>query len=158
MYKMIGNLPDRDMSMLEERIKRASKSRPAMSAPAPPEPEPAPVAPPPVQNTGLPRPGSTSNRNAPSGLRRFGAPASSSIPSSNPVESRLPQRGSPSHSSHGRDRPISGAFTLDFDKIESGAMDGSIRAPQLVNHNLDAIFNDDPVKLPPTLIGRGHSR
>merc|ERR1711899_62021 len=27
-YKMIGNLPDKDFSMLEERIKRASKSRP----------------------------------------------------------------------------------------------------------------------------------
>ena len=52
-YKMIGNIPDKDMSMLEERIKRASKSRPppggpvAAAAPAPVQ-EPEPVAPPPA--------------------------------------------------------------------------------------------------------------
>ncbi len=56
-------------------------------------------------------------------------------------------RGSPT-------RPISGAFTLDLDKIESGSMSGSIGGPQLVNHNLDDIFNDQPVVLPPTLAGR----
>ena len=49
---------------------------------------------------------------------------------------------------------FSGAFTLDFDKIESGSMHGSIGGPQLVNHNLDDIFNDDPVRLPQTLAGR----
>merc|ERR1711971_326541 len=40
------------------------------------------------------------------------------------------------------------------DKIESGSMYGSIGGPQLVNHNLDDIFNDDPVRLPSTLAGR----
>ena len=51
MYKMVGNLSDRDMGMLEERIKRVSKSRPppgsstnggppsaASMMPPPPEP------------------------------------------------------------------------------------------------------------------------
>ena len=33
-------------------------------------------------------------------------------------------------------------------------MDGSIHAPQLVNHNLDGIFNEEPVILPPTLTSR----
>lgn len=160
---MIGHLPDRDMAMLEERIKRTLKSRPAPSAPSaaapPPQvaqepPEPAPVS------TGLPRPGS--NRNMTSGLRRYQPqqPQAHQPPSSydsnpsmmGPPSSRLPQRGSPG----GRDRPVSGAFTLDLDKIESGSMDGSIGGPQLVNHNLEAIFNDDPVKLPPTLAGRRH--
>ena len=27
LYRMVGNLPDKDMAMLEERIKRASKTR-----------------------------------------------------------------------------------------------------------------------------------
>jgi len=74
-------------------------------------------------------------------------------------ESRLPQQrtspGSRIGSGSGRDRPVSGAFTLDLDKIESVGMDGSIHAPQLVNHNLDGIFNEEPVVLPPTLVNRG---
>ena len=159
---MIGNLPDKDISMLEERIKRASKSRPppgsgpTASSAAPPAPAreepPEPVAQP--VSTGLPRPGT--NRNITSALRRYGQPAGAGREQSagpamsqnyggqaNP-ESRLPgPRGSPG----GRDRPVSGAFTLDLDKIESGSMYGSIGGPQLVNHNLDDIFNDDPVKV-----------
>lgn len=159
---MIGNLPDRDMAMLEERIKRTSKSRPppgVTSAPAPAAPEPEPPMPSAAAPTGLPRPGAIASRNGPSGLRRYGQPASSSgaaaPPSANHYQQQQPSnqfsRGSPLS---GRDRPISGAFTLDLDKIESGSMAGSIGGPELVNHNLDAIFNDDPVRLPPTLIGR----
>ena len=157
-------MPERDMAMLEERIKRTSKSRPPPgAAPAAPPPREEPVAPepspPPAAPTGLPRPGA--NRNMTSGLRRYGQPqpqqqhqpSHDSHPMGGmvPPSSRLPQRGSPGG---GRDRPVSGAFTLDLDKIESGSMEGSIGGPQLVIHDLDAIFNDDPVKLPPTLAGR----
>ena len=87
---------------------------------------------------------------------RYGNP--SAVPSGPPAasqnpgqpESRLPQsRGSPG----GRNRPVSGAFTLDLDKIESGSMYGSIGGPQLVNHNLDDIFDEEPVKLPSRLAG-----
>ena len=41
MYKLIGNLPDKDMAMLEERIKRATKTRQVVAqvqAVAPPQP------------------------------------------------------------------------------------------------------------------------
>ena len=41
--------------------------------------------------------------------------------------------------------------TLDLDKIESGGQgsaDTRNSGPQLVNHNLDEIFNDDPIMLP----------
>merc|ERR1719189_3217260 len=77
-----------------------------------------------------------------------GPPAASQNPGQ--PESRLPQsRGSPG----GRNRPVSGAFTLDLDKIESGSMYGSIGGPQLVNHNLDDIFDEEPVKLPSRLAG-----
>ena len=160
---MIGNIPDRDMAMLEERIKRTSKSRPPPGSSAPPAPvqaAPEPMAPP-QQPTGLPRPG---NRNIPSAggasnLRMRYQQQQPQQQSGQPAESRLPQqRTSPgSRIGSGRDRPISGAFTLDLDKIESGGMDGSIHAPQLVNHNLDGIFNEEPVVLPPTLANRGGS-
>ncbi|CAL4065491.1 unnamed protein product, partial [Meganyctiphanes norvegica] len=40
-YKMVGSLADKDLSLLEERIKRAAKNRPVIKKP-PPEPE-APV-------------------------------------------------------------------------------------------------------------------
>ena len=43
-YKMIGNLPEKDMAMLEERIKRASKTRQVVNHNPPPsalEPPPA---------------------------------------------------------------------------------------------------------------------
>ena len=160
-YKMIGNIPDKDMSMLEERIKRAAKSRPPPGGPVaampPPVQDPPEPAAPPVA-TGLPRPGT--NRNMTSGLRRYGHPAAPQMQAPTvPMatqnygssEFKVPQsKGSPG----GRDRPTSGAFTLDLDKIESGSMYGSIGGPQLVNHNLDDIFNDDPVKLPQTLAGQ----
>merc|ERR1719464_2615871 len=159
-YKMIGNIPDKDMSMLEERIKRAAKSRPPPGGPVaampPPVQEPPEPAAPTVA-TGLPRPGT--NRNMTSGLRRYGHPAAPQIPAPTaPMatqnygssEFKLPQsKGSPG----GRDRPVSGAFTLDLDKIESGSMYGSIGGPQLVNHNLDDIFDEEPVKLPSRLAG-----
>merc|ERR1719491_1183734 len=75
-YKMIGNIPDKDMSMLEERIKRAAKSRTPPGGPVaampPPLQDPPELAAPSVA-TGLPRPGT--NRNMTSGLRRYGHPA-----------------------------------------------------------------------------------
>ena len=39
LYRMVGNLPDKDMAMLEERIKRASKTRAEVTS----QPAPAPV-------------------------------------------------------------------------------------------------------------------
>lgn len=36
MYRAISNLPEKDMAMLEERIKRQSKTRPPPAANAPP--------------------------------------------------------------------------------------------------------------------------
>ena len=49
-------------------------------------------------------------------------------------------------------RPVSGAFTLDLDKIEgrSGMERLSDSGPKLVEHDLDDIINSDPVMLPIT--------
>merc|ERR1719327_265876 len=55
LYKLIGNLPDKDMAMLEERIKRATKTRQVVARkPAPPESS----APPPSESRASARPGS----------------------------------------------------------------------------------------------------
>ena len=61
-------------------------------------------------------------------------------------------RGSPS-----KNRPVSGAFTLDLEKIES-QVDRQLgeQGIRLVNHNLDEIFNDEPVMLPETVTKSAH--
>ena len=52
-------------------------------------------------------------------------------------------------------RPVSGAFTLDLDKIEGrvGDVRLSMTGPKLVEHNLEDIINDCPVTLPVTRTG-----
>ena len=54
LYKMIGTLPEKDLSMLEERIKRCSLTRPPPGGGAPPPPAAAP-APQPVLPSQEPR-------------------------------------------------------------------------------------------------------
>ena len=50
---------------------------------------------------------------------------------------------------------MSGAFTLDLDKIEGrvGDVRLSMTGPKLVEHNLEDIINDSPVTLPVTRTG-----
>ena len=67
------------------------------------------------------------------------------------------RRTSPGSADGPRARPISGAFSLDIDKIEGRTGGGpgqggrSALMSRLVNHdNLDDILNGDPVVLPPT--------
>ena len=50
-------------------------------------------------------------------------------------------------------RPVSGAFTLDLDKIEGRMERLSDSGPKLVEHDLDDIINSDPVMLPITRTG-----
>jgi len=64
---MIGRLPDKDLSMLEERIKRASIQRPPPgSIPLPPQQQPQPAVPvadsrePPTKNRNIAAPGNFS--------------------------------------------------------------------------------------------------
>ncbi len=174
LYRAIGNLPEKDMAMLEERIKRLSKTRAppgSNAAPAAVKQEPVPV----VASRGIPPP-SSANANSqrgpgagaargggiPSRLQRPGS--STAIPQQQQQMQQQPgppqsasaayRRGSPSKSA----RPVSGAFTLDLDKIEAAvdnAMgDGGPGNAQLVNHNLEDIFNDAPVRLPQTMTAR----
>ena len=95
---------------------------------------------------------------------RNGTPESSHFPSSSssstgsqpqaaagPPSSATFRRGSPSKAGA---RPISGAFTLDLEKIESTVENMGEGGVRLVNHNLDEIFNDGPVRLPQTITAR----
>merc|ERR1719318_13770 len=114
LYKMIGNLPEKDMAMLEERIKRASKTRqvvnhnPPPAAAEPPPPEPRQQA----GNRNTARPGT--------GIR---PPSAASAGAARDNESEVKMRYQQARSnSAGRApnpaRPVSGAFSLDLDKIE----------------------------------------
>jgi hypothetical protein len=166
LYKMIGNLPEKDLSMLEERIKRSSLTRPPPGSNGPAAPVAA--APPPPQpsqpsndlRSGIP---ANRNRNIPappaglSGLKRFQPQqqqqqqqqTQSDLPS---TTRRSPQSGGTGFL--GRDRPVSGVFSLDLEKIETSSDNhrASNGGPKLVAHNLDEIFGDDgPCRLPQTI-------
>ena len=161
---MIGNLPEKDMAMLEERIKRVSKTRGAPSINGSPPPavtngqtrEQAPPEPRP--NSGIPAPKSslpTTTRIK--NFRQFPVPGGGPPPNIPPasagpvtattVNADVPMRKSPSS----RDRPVSGAFTLDIAKIEGGSADADHSShvfSRLVNHDLDDLLNGAPVVLP----------
>ena len=128
---MVGNLPDRDMAMLEERIKRTSKSRPPPSSNGPPaaaQPPPEPIAPPEVPsrpNSGLPRPGMNRNIPTSAGSGGLAAMRRNFQQQQQQQEPQQPRQFAPKNSP-GRDRPISGAFTLDPEITEPSSMNGSI--------------------------------
>ena len=152
LYKMIGNLPDKDLAMLEERIKRASKTRQVVSLKQPPSQSSQHQASPPPASEA--RQGSRPN----TGLR---PPSTSSAGSARDTESDIKMRyaqaraGSAGRSGSQPPRPVSGAFTLDLDKIEGrvGDVRLSMTGPKLVEHNLEDIINDSPVTLPVTRTG-----
>ena len=181
LYKMIGNLPEKDMAMLEERIKRQSKTRAPPTTGVQEAPTAAQQQHTTVRSGGggggggnasqqsqvTARPGSNlASRLArpQTGSGSGGGPRSGSASSNSdqqiggepqmryggggPPPTQL-TRGSPSKA-----RPVSGAFTLDLEKIES-QVDRQLgeQGIRLVNHNLDEIFNDEPVMLPQTVTG-----
>ncbi len=165
LYKMIGNLPERDMAMLEERIKRVSKTRPPPESGAPAAQDPVPPprqsqpssrSNPSTPSSGLPRPGSSrakvggipSPSTSTSGLRRY-QPQSNKKPESS-SSGLLRPKTSPASNGGGIPRPKSGIFALDLEKIENDALyeSNANQGPQLVNHNIDDILQDEPVVMP----------
>ncbi|XP_010190132.1 PREDICTED: cytoskeleton-associated protein 5 isoform X2 [Mesitornis unicolor] len=119
-FKLIGNLSEKDMSMLEERIKRSAK-----------RPSAAPV------RQAEEKPQRTQNINTNASMVRKG-PAED-------VSSKLNQNrnmGSHSETTH----TVPREFQLDLDEIEND--NGSVRCemPALVQHKLDDIF--EPVLIP----------
>ncbi|KAJ7406101.1 Cytoskeleton-associated protein 5 [Pitangus sulphuratus] len=119
-FKLIGNLSEKDMSMLEERIKRSAK-----------RPSAAPV------RQAEEKPQRTQNISANAGMMRKG-PAED-------MSSKLNQNrnmGSHSETTH----TVPREFQLDLDEIEND--NGTVRCemPALVQHKLDDIF--EPVLIP----------
>ncbi|XP_009893957.1 PREDICTED: cytoskeleton-associated protein 5 isoform X3 [Charadrius vociferus] len=119
-FKLIGNLSEKDMSMLEERIKRSAK-----------RPSAAPV------RQAEEKPQRTQNISANASMLRKG-PAED-------MSSKLNQnRNMSSHSETAHTVPRE--FQLDLDEIEND--NGTVRCemPALVQHKLDDIF--EPVLIP----------
>uniref|UniRef100_A0A4X2KWP8 Cytoskeleton-associated protein 5 n=1 Tax=Vombatus ursinus TaxID=29139 RepID=A0A4X2KWP8_VOMUR len=119
-FKLIGNLSEKDMSMLEERIKRSAK-RPAAA---------------PIKQVEE-RPQRTQNLNSNANMLRKG-PAED-------MSSRLNQARSLSGHSEAA-HTVPREFQLDLDEIEND--NGTVRCemPALVQHKLDDIF--EPVLIP----------
>ncbi|KAM8940030.1 cytoskeleton-associated protein 5 isoform 2-T2 [Pelodytes ibericus] len=118
-FKLIGNLSEKDLSMLEERIKRAGKKAAAAAPAKPVEEKPQRM------------------QSANSSLVRKAPPED--------ISSKLNQArnmGGPPEPSHSIPRE----FQLDLDEIEND--NGTVRCemPALVQHKLDEIF--DPVLIP----------
>ncbi|NXF32228.1 CKAP5 protein, partial [Nyctibius bracteatus] len=119
-FKLIGNLSEKDMSMLEERIKRSAK-----------RPSAAPV------RQAEEKPQRTQNMSANASVLRKG-PAED-------MSSKLNQNrtmGSHAETAH----TVPREFQLDLDEIEND--NGTVRCemPALVQHKLDDIF--EPVLIP----------
>merc|ERR1719239_1521914 len=141
LYKLIGHIPEKDMAMLEERIKRLSKNRPVE-----PEAIGAPSDPP------SRKPSSAAKQLAKSGMRPPSAPSAGlGKEGEEGLKMRLQAaRGG----SAGPARPTSGVFSLDLDKIENhGNERVSDQGPKLVEHNLEDIMCAEPVVLPITKTG-----
>ncbi|XP_058692773.1 cytoskeleton-associated protein 5 isoform X2 [Poecile atricapillus] len=119
-FKLIGNLSEKDMSMLEERIKRSAK-----------RPTSAPV------RQAEEKPQRTQNISANTSMMRKGQ--------AEDMSSKLNQNrnmGSHSETTH----TVPREFQLDLDEIEND--NGTVRCemPALVQHKLDDIF--EPVLIP----------
>ncbi|GAB6028698.1 hypothetical protein CHUAL_004522 [Chamberlinius hualienensis] len=122
-FKFIGPISDKDMSLLEERIKRTCKSRPA--AVPPPVVVPPPKAPSPETKIKTP------------------------IQRPTPVQTETITRERVVTVSNRPSRPISGIFSLDFDKMDLSVDEKyDLEMPKLVEHDIDEL--SEPVKFPET--------
>jgi hypothetical protein len=141
--------------MLEERIKRQAKTRPL---PGTGVQESAPAKPAGGPKINPPGPEKSAGGSSIPGVRSRPATAGTVPPSEtqSAAPSRLPSAfGGRAPVAQSAARPVSGAFTLDLEKIES-AVDKAVAETglKLVNHRLDDILNDEPIALPPTMTGR----
>ncbi|RVE72144.1 hypothetical protein OJAV_G00059000 [Oryzias javanicus] len=109
-YKLIGNLSEKDMSMLEERIKRSAKKAPAKQS-----------APEKTQREHPANPNATFSRK----------PAQEDP---NKLNQSRQQHNEPSHPS------IPKEFQLDLDMIEEDMIREEYKLPDLIQHNLDELL------------------
>ncbi|KAF6722112.1 Cytoskeleton-associated protein 5 [Oryzias melastigma] len=123
-YKLIGNLSEKDMSMLEERIKRSAKKAPAKQS-----------APEKTQRDHPANPNATFSRKPaqedPNKLKIMYRTYK--------IQSRQ-QHNEPSHPS------IPKEFQLDLDMIEEDMIREEYKLPDLIQHNLDELL--EPIIIP----------
>ncbi|XP_043561399.1 cytoskeleton-associated protein 5 isoform X3 [Chiloscyllium plagiosum] len=120
-FKLIGNLSEKEMSMLEERIKRSAKKSSTVSTKQ-------------VEEKASRTQGLNPNATAP----RKGCEE---------MPSKLNQaRSNNSHSSSESNPTIPREFQLDLDEIENDNNAGRCELPDLVQHKLDDLY--EPVCLP----------
>uniref|UniRef100_A0A8C5SD62 Cytoskeleton associated protein 5 n=1 Tax=Laticauda laticaudata TaxID=8630 RepID=A0A8C5SD62_LATLA len=119
-FKLIGNLSEKDMSMLEERIKRSAKRPNAASSRQVDE-----------------KPQRVQNANASANMLRKGA--------AEEMSSKLNQARNLSGHSEAM-HTVPREFQLDLDEIENDNGTGRCEMPALVQHKLDDIF--EPVLIP----------
>ncbi|NWU97847.1 CKAP5 protein, partial [Upupa epops] len=120
-FKLIGNLSEKDMSMLEERIKRSAK-----------RPSAAPL------RQAEEKPQRTQNINANASMLRKG-PAED-------ISSKLNQNRNMGNHSETMNTTVPREFQLDLDEIENDNSTVRCEMPALVQHKLDDIF--EPVLIP----------
>ncbi|XP_045035689.1 cytoskeleton-associated protein 5 [Daphnia magna] len=128
-YKLIGQLSEKDMSLLEERIKRSAKNRPAPGA--------APVK---TAVTPTPNPGPTSPDTR-SGLPVRGARPASAYYASDNKNTRVEVAERP------QARPISGVFAMELEQTvqKAAGLRGHVNSSihlDLVQVNFDDILNE----------------
>lgn len=128
-YKLIGQISDKDLSLLEERIKRAAKNRETRAPNASKQQPPQQLQQPQPQKMVLQGNVGTIKKEP---VRQDESPPPT-------MRSNTP-----------KPRPIStGPFGLDFDLLESIEGKGvHINAPKLAEFDLHDIINDTPVTIP----------
>ncbi|XP_040572755.1 cytoskeleton-associated protein 5 [Lepeophtheirus salmonis] len=145
-YKMIGNLPKKEMTMLEERIKRASKTRqsviPQEIATSPSNDKNA--------NNNSPAPkAAQSGRSNPNPGQTESSLAEQQMVNQNNINDINEDINNQSNSHNNQRSKVSGAFTLNYKEIEAVSEHIITESgPRLISHNLDDIFED--VSLPKT--------
>ncbi|XP_043561394.1 cytoskeleton-associated protein 5 isoform X1 [Chiloscyllium plagiosum] len=128
-FKLIGNLSEKEMSMLEERIKRSAKKSSTVSTKQ-------------VEEKASRTQGLNPNATAP----RKGC---EEMPSKLKImyrTYRIQARSNNSHSSSESNPTIPREFQLDLDEIENDNNAGRCELPDLVQHKLDDLY--EPVCLP----------
>ncbi|XP_069680440.1 protein mini spindles isoform X4 [Periplaneta americana] len=136
-YKMVGQISDKDLSLLEERIKRAAKNRVA---------RPPPMTKQQQQQQQMQQ--QQQQQQQPQKMVRQG---SEGTIKKEPVEQEESSPPPPTmRTTVPKPRPVSsGPFGLDFDLLERIEGKGvSLNAPKLAEFDLHDIINDTPVSIP----------
>uniref|UniRef100_A0A8C7YVM3 Cytoskeleton associated protein 5 n=1 Tax=Oryzias sinensis TaxID=183150 RepID=A0A8C7YVM3_9TELE len=123
-YKLIGNLSEKEMSMLEERIKRSAKKAPVKQSASEKTQREHPANP----NATFSRKPAQEDPNKLKIMYR-----------TYKIQSRQ-QHNEPSHN------PIPKEFKLDLEKIEEDMIRDEYKMPDLIEHNLDELL--EPIIIP----------